>query len=50
MDTQMIYYWKSGAWTNDKETADLAVELLEFPRPEMVDLDIEADVEQKYSV
>lgn len=45
MNTQTIYYWQSGAWTDDKETAELAVECLDFPEPESIELDAAADVD-----
>ncbi len=47
MNTQTIYYWQSGAWTDDKETADLAVDCLDFPKPETIELDIESDVDSE---
>lgn len=47
MNTQTIFYWPSGAWTDNKETAELAVDCLDFPEPETIQLDIDADVDSE---
>lgn len=47
MNTQTIYYWQSGAWVDDRETAELAVECLGFADFESVELDIESDVDSE---
>lgn len=47
MNTQTIFYWPSGAWTDDKETAELAVDCLGFSPPEAVELDVDADVDSE---
>lgn len=47
MNTQTIFYWQSGAWTDDQETAELAVDCLDFPTPETIELDVNADVDSE---
>ena len=46
-ETMMVYYWQSGAWTDDKETADLAVDCCGFSTPETIELDVDADVDSE---
>lgn len=42
-----VYYWQSGAWTDDAETAELAVECCGFSTPETIELDIDANVDSE---
>ncbi len=46
-ETVMVYYWQSGAWTDDKSTADLAVECLGFSIPESIEIDIDTDIDSE---
>ncbi len=45
MEMQIIYFWPSGAWINDKETADLAIEYLGFSNYQTTEIPSNADVD-----
>lgn len=50
MDTQTIYYWQSGVWVDNKETAELAVFCLGFEDYKTADMDKKSDIQHEVNL